>query len=501
MTDLIEPIEDMVGDLFVDRDKELRLCREWVEKIPRDSLNSWALAGRRRTGKTAILVKLFNRLFLEQDRIVPVFITFAEYLDRNEPISFYDFAKIYFEGYLRCYLAFRYRKPMLVRQNAGLTALQRFAEQAGDDYALEICELYEMTKAETDMAAAHSLVQWVINFSMGYAATHNIPTAIIIDEFQILTNAYDPIQKLGRTLTNSFYRASALLVSGSAVTMLTEDALGGQLSGRIAAWHLKPLTREYTHDLVFRLGERFNIKVTEEFAEAVFRVTGGYPYSVVRLLTSSSDAKQNFPSLDALEKVMQFELGNTNGKLWQHYSREFHKYSELLNTGQTTRKVMFWATKYPEEQIDAERVAKEIGSSVEDVQTSLQKLQQADIVMRVSWTLYEGPGYPMLRRYIEYHYRREIEKLAPAEAAKDWHTEYKRLRGQMNNFVGEVAEVYVEGVMRGFDGRETDGAEYFSTEGTVSLPVFKKIERRGGIVSKGIPVEIDLTGEWTGTDP
>jgi len=67
----------------------------------------------------------------------------------------------------------------------------------------------------------------------------------------------------------------------------------------------------------------------------------------------------------------------------------------------------------------------------------------------------------------------------------------------MNNFIGEVAEVYVEAVMRGFDGREADGMAFFNTAGTFTLPVFDRIERRGGIVKKGIPVEIDLTGKWT----
>ncbi len=84
--------------------------------------------------------------------------------------------------------------------------------------------------------------------------------------------------------------------------------------------------------------------------------------------------------------------------------------------------------------------------------------------------------------------------MKPAEAIKDWHTEYQRLQGRMNNFVGEVAEVYVEAVMRAFDGRAGDGMTYFSTAGTVTLPTFKTIERRGGIVKHGIPFEIDLTG-------
>ncbi len=505
MAEIIDPLEDFTGDLFVDRDEEFRLCRKWVDNIPKRHANTWALIGRRRTGKTAILVKFFNKLFHEQDRIVPVFITFAHYVNRREPISFYDFAEEYFGGYFRCYLAFRYRRPMLIRENAEIQAALKVAEEMNDAYALEIYQIYEDIRVRDDMAAAHSLAQWVINFPKGYAATRNIPAAIIVDEFQVLTDAFDPIQKLHRDLTDSFQRAAEtllapLLLSGSAVTLLEEQALGGLLAGRVVIRGLRPLTREHTLDLVFRYAEHHNIKVDETFAEAIYQVTGGYPYSIDRLLLSNSPAVSEFPSLDALEKVMNFELGDPHGSLYEHYNWEFRKYSELLNTGQTTRKVMFWATKYPEERIEAEHVANEIGESFENVQASLEKLLQADIVTRASWTLYNGPGDPMLRRYIGYNYCLEIEKLSPAEAVKDWQNEYRRLRGQMNNFIGETAEVYVEAIMRGFDGREVDGAAYFNTSGNVKLPEFANIERRGGIVHKGIPIEIDLTGEWIETD-
>ncbi len=82
--DRLDPMEDLVGDLFVDWHDELRMCREWVERIPRWHLNSFAFVGRRRTGKTAILVKFFNELFHTQDRVIPVFISFARYLGRRE---------------------------------------------------------------------------------------------------------------------------------------------------------------------------------------------------------------------------------------------------------------------------------------------------------------------------------------------------------------------------------------------------------------------------------
>ncbi len=499
MPEHMTPLEDLAGDLFVNRHEELRLGRLWIQDIPRRHLNSWALVGRRRTGKTAILVKLFNQLFDKQDRIVPIFITFAHYVNRTEPISYYDFAKEYFGGYLRCYLAFRYRKPLFVRETIEIRESVKFAREMNDAYALKLWEMYDGLRREDDMAAAHSLAQWAINFPRGYSATHDMPTAIIIDEFQVLTDVYDPIQQIHHDLTDSLQRASEthwapLLVSGSAVTLMVDAALGGMLSGRIRAWHLKPLSREYTHDLVFRFGKRYHLAVTEAFAEAIYQLTGGYPYSIEVLLTSKVPAVSEYPSLEALEHVMQFELEDVNGALSQHYDWEFRKYSDLLNSGQVTRKVMLWATKYPEERIEAKCVAKEIGVSVDEVQAALEKLVQADLVTRSSWTLFNGPGDPMLRRYIRYHYYQEIEDLSPVEASKDWHAEYQRLQGRMNNFIGEVAEVYVEAVMRAFDGREVDGMTYFSAVGTVTLPTFKTIERRGGIVKHGIPFEIDLTG-------
>ncbi len=498
MPEHITPLEDLVGDRFVNRHEELRLCRRWVERIPLDHLNSWALAGRRRTGKTAILVKFFNHLFDKQDRVVPIFITFARYVRRPEPITYYDFAKEYFGSYLRCYLAFRYRKPSFVREAVEIGESVKLAHEMKDALAIKLCDIYEELRIQTDPAAGYSLAQWVINFPKGYAATHDMPTAIIIDEFQVLTNVYDPLQHVHHDLTDSFQWASEthwapLLLSGSAVSLLVDAAFGGMLSGRIRPRHLRPLTREYAHDLVFRLGKQYQISITEAFAEAVYQLTGGYPYSIKTLLSSHTAEVAEFPSLEALEQVMQFELEHIDGALAVHYEWEFRKYSEVLNSGQTTRKVMFWVTKFPDEQIDVERVAKEVGVSVDEVRDSLEKLVQVDLVTRSGWTLFNGPDDPMLRRYVRYHYYREIEGLKPAEAMKDWKLEYKRLQGRMNNFWGEVAEVYVEAVMLAFDGREVDGMTHFNIAGTVTLPKFKTIERRGGIVKQGIPFEIDLT--------
>ncbi|MEZ4736025.1 MAG: hypothetical protein R3E79_53735 [Caldilineaceae bacterium] len=59
--------------------------------------------------------------------------------------------------------------------------------------------------------------------------------------------------------------------------------------------------------------------------------------------------------------MVSFELTNPQGELFKHYNAEFHKYSKLLNDGATTKQVMFWTTKYPDQRIEVEEIAEKSG--------------------------------------------------------------------------------------------------------------------------------------------
>lgn len=434
----IDPLEDLVGDLFVDRDAELNRFWRWAMSMPSPlPHDSHALIGRRRTGKTALMVKLFNRLYHEQTRVLPVFVSFAEYLKRPEPqISWSEFAEEYLTGYLRSYLAFRYRQPGLLRNRATLDELKPFMAQVQDDLASNLVARYDQAKANPQ-ASLKGLVSWIVNFPSAEADQRQMPTVILIDEFQVLATAYNEERQIQWGITSLFQNAvethwAPVLVSGSAVSTLVHEALAGALSGRFSYHFIEPLPHEHAYDLVFRLGERYGVSVTEELAEAIWQISGGYPYSIEALMTSEAPAIQHYPDLAALAEVVAFEISDNRGKLYQHNFTEFEKYSHLLNSGQLTKKVMFWATKYPDQMIDETRIATELGESLENVQASLKKLRQVDVIQPVTWSRYNGPSDPMLRRYIEYNHHREIENLAPAEALKDWQQEYASLQGKLN---------------------------------------------------------------------
>ncbi|MEM7535117.1 MAG: hypothetical protein AAF639_23275 [Chloroflexota bacterium] len=491
-----------VSEHFVDRDEILDELQEWATQFPKQSASTHALIGRRRTGKTSILMKLYEYLFYKQQTVLPVFITFEDFLLREGPISTLEYIETFLGGYIASYAAFRLRQPELLTIANKWDRLREIVEPQADDLLQELYQRFDRLVVDNDANRLASFARGLPTDPTWYAQQKKMPTIVIIDEFQMVTQVHHPVLDRIRSMTGAYVSAveslvAPMLVSGSAVSLLVNRALADGLSGRIGGfYYVDPLPQKYTHDLVFRLAAEYKLKADEAFAEMVWKVTKGYPYSVYCLMATKSPERKKYPNLDALNKVVEFELTNSRGQLWHHYGSEFAKYSEELNDGLTTRKVMFWATKYPKKRIDVKQIAKTIGETEATVRASLEKLQWVDIVMRVGLRSHEGPSDPMLRRFIEYEYYLEIEELSPKEALKDWHQEFLSLQGSVNKFVGHVAEGYVYAILSGFDGRTVQGKRYFNLDQDVILPPFTKIERRGGIVQKNKPFEMDLICEY-----
>ena len=501
MNQRLAPLEETANEWFVNRKELIDYFWTWANGIPHPGRHSTAFAGLRRTGKTAIIHRVFNRLFHEQDRVMPVFISFEQYLYRPDPMTTYEFAHDFFGGYLRSYLAFRYRRPDFLRRELNILDASQFAAEVDDKIALELIESYNLTSNGSNHLRSTSLSYTVIAMPRAYAAIHDMPTAVFIDEFQLLTNCYDPDDGFTKDLTNAFQKASEskvapLVVSGSSVNLLLGQATGGALAGRLRRQILGPLEEEHALDMILRLGAFEGIEITEEFALAIWTLTQGYPYAIESLLQTDAPAKARYPDPVALDEVLRFELTNPSGLLFEHYNLEFNKYSTLLNDGQTTKKVMFWATKYPDEQIDTEVVAQEIGVERAEVQESLLKLEQLDIVRRTTGSLYNGPTDPMLIRFIEFRYQREVEELSAIQAAENLQQQIRKDRGAESYVVGQMAEIIVGAVMRGFDGRRLDGESYFSFPEPITVPKFKQIDHRWGVIEDGEPKELDLIGEY-----
>jgi len=73
-------LKEKIGnpDLFTGRKKELAFFLKWIEGIKKEISPSMAILSRRKTGKTAILQRLYNLTFEHNDRVIPFYYEIKE---------------------------------------------------------------------------------------------------------------------------------------------------------------------------------------------------------------------------------------------------------------------------------------------------------------------------------------------------------------------------------------------------------------------------------------
>ncbi|MEM7128300.1 MAG: hypothetical protein AAF702_18355 [Chloroflexota bacterium] len=269
------------------------------------------------------------------------------------------------------------------------------------------------------------------------AWTHDMPTAMFVDEFQVLTRVLDLDDGRVRNLTDSFQHAcetrhAPMLISGSSVSMLVGDALGGLLSGRFKVRRLEPLSQEHAIDMIFRLVRVNGIEITGALALAIWEWTRGYPYSIEAILNSDLPDVERLPSIDELDKIVLFELTQGQGALWGHYESEYGKYVRELNGDDVTRKILLWIVNYPDEHIHPKRVLEAFDLDVLQIRESLEILDQIDILDRATISTYLGPSDPLMREYLKYAHYVDVDDLLRTDAAAKLSQELNRKQGEIN---------------------------------------------------------------------
>ena len=73
-------LKEKIGnpDLFSGRQKELSFFLKWIDGIKREISPSTALLSRRKTGKTALLQRLYNLTFEKNDKVIPFYYELKE---------------------------------------------------------------------------------------------------------------------------------------------------------------------------------------------------------------------------------------------------------------------------------------------------------------------------------------------------------------------------------------------------------------------------------------
>ncbi|MDM8518268.1 hypothetical protein QUF76_18890, partial [Desulfobacterales bacterium HSG16] len=227
-------LEEKIGnpELFTGRKNELTYFLNWADRIKGKISQSTAILSRRKTGKSALLQRLYNLTFQKNEKVIPFYFEI-----RETDQWLHDFARNFLFTFILQYIAFKTRKKEYFHYTRGnYSRVLKALEKEKLDYISHMIEDAELAdrQEKTDLL-------WDIARELPRMAAEHTDERVlqIIDEFQFINrfifrdkSCKDRIDNLaGSYLHTCEYKNAPMLVAGSWVGWLMSFFLPVNSSG------------------------------------------------------------------------------------------------------------------------------------------------------------------------------------------------------------------------------------------------------------------------------
>ena len=471
--------QSVPADEFTDREEIIGMLIERATNTPRDMTLSASIVGQRRLGKTAVMEQVYNRLFWEQDEVVPIYFNFEA-----RPTTSTEFAWIYFTNFLQQYIAFRLKDDNLARltdRDVEPSDLVVLAETLTDDpiahFAGGMFRLLSSPTAllHTKLEAAIYLPRQVMEYNRARWKPET-PIFVMLDEFQniLLINYSDgkPARMTGLYQWAVEGRQCPHFVTGSAVRLINQEVLGtGALFGRFRYIEFPPMENVYGLELVEKLAFKYGLTIPEPVAGYVVTRCGGNPFYIRCVVMQATE--QRLPGVDseqAVNNLIAHEI--THGQIWRDWGSQLQRYFEQINSYYISKRILFYAARYEDERVVPEDIAATVKRPVEEVNDVLRQLAFAEMIDARGGNIFYNVKDPLLRDFIKSQYEMDVEGEPWKRVYTELLKEYESLRGKYADLVGTLVEARLAVLLNRFDGRTAPG-RLFHVEGEVQLPRFE----------------------------
>ncbi|MEM7539494.1 MAG: hypothetical protein AAF639_45480, partial [Chloroflexota bacterium] len=401
-----DPIAERVGfGMFTDREREMDRLMKWVDRVGRKTGRSRALVSHRRYGKTALLERLYNRIFWKRKGVMPFYF---ELHDGIQQIWIKELADIYFYAFVQQFLAYRTQDALLAfNPNISREHLYEIAEKHQETSITERIRWWNEDGNMSDHIKIHSVMHTIIH---SVAVETGLSIIVMFDEFQRLNRVVYRDEACTRPFeryTDSFSTAAEssrapMLIAGSEVTALTDEALWGSMLGRVGTSHIGRLPIAGAVQLVNKFAKEHGLDIQFDVAYRISRLVDGHPYYIWCLFNSVySDA--DLTTEDGVKAILAFEVGNRQGHIRKFWYYHFGHHLETFNLPHA-RRLIVYLSQYPdklqetEESVHLKKLHEDLSLpiSIEETDKILQKLIWCDLVWEHAHQQYGGLSDPLL---------------------------------------------------------------------------------------------------------
>ncbi len=455
MQDFVYALKERIGHpaLFCGRQREMNLLLNWCDLIPKKLAKSRALLGRRKSGKTAIMQRVFNTLWSRNGQVIPFYF---EVLDQSKWLL--KFADEYFRTFLTQYISFKTRTPL--EEEASLyewNILNDMLTDLKNEKILSMVASFQNYLVKED---EHHTTRLAFHAPATFTSYDHVFFVIMIDEMQYMLKYLF----LDKELTNQAQRVpgafhglvelkyAPMLVSGSYVgwmhKMMQEIFVGGRLKSTPVSPKLKPAEGM---EAVYRYAEHYEIPMTERLALTINHLTQSDPFYIATLFRSDWE-QSDFSCEEGIIQTFTHEMLDREGELFKTWAEYIDQTVKKVNDVYG-KKMLLYLSREREQESTREEIRQYLGwpeAKDREVEEKLEIFEYGGLIKRGHTDFhYQGIPDDVLDLIFRTRYEYEIERVEPDVAGeltakiRQLEQEKHSLQGALNELKGRMLELVV----------------------------------------------------------
>ncbi|MCP4401877.1 MAG: hypothetical protein GY801_31830, partial [bacterium] len=438
-------LKEKIGnpELFTGRKRELDFYLKWTTHITRESSQSSAILSRRKTGKTALLQRLYNITFEKNMGVIPFY-----YEVKEGKQWVVDFCRDFYLTFLYQYIAFRSRKPEYVdlsrKPDKDFVNAGRLACQEELDYLLDSIQGVQRLVEDKNTGLLWDAVRetpWIL------AMQRKESIVQIVDEFQYLNSEmyWDEAKtNLADDLASGYmrtaeYKNAPLLVSGSWVGWLS--SMLNKMTGRFQMDFLEPLPEHEAVETVFKYALLEDIPVTEATAYLITQSCEGNPAYIGALMRSRCP-NNDLTTENGVLQALEFETLDERGSIkntWKEYLQSALPRVNAVHAKQ----IILYLCKYKEQQILRRDLLRDLNLPMteEELERKMEILIRADIVEHGRTNArYQAVRDSLFDKVFRGMYAEDIEAFDPREITNEYKALFETARRKYRQLLGKYSQ-------------------------------------------------------------
>ncbi len=454
-------LQEKIGnpDLFTGRRKELTYFSKWINGIKKGISKSTAILSRRKTGKTALMQRLYNLTFEKNNGVIPFY-----YEVKEGPIWALEFCRDFYLTFIWQYIAYKTRKPEYVEPSPDLKgsfqAAQEVARQEGLPYLSGDLRGIEAAFNRRSVDATWLAVRDAPRLLAG---RQNEKIVQMIDEFQYLNSEIYrdeattiPAEHFAAGyMSTAEYRDAPLLISGSWIGWLRE-LIHTMLPSRFRETELEEMPEDETVEMIYKYTQIYEMPITEEVVYAMAKLCEGNPFYVSAIFESGY-AALDLTTEEGLLNALQYETLNERGHIravWMEYlGKVFYKVNQ-----ENAKNIVLHLCQHRDREVSRQELMKKLKLQMteRDLEEKLHSLVKSDLIERGrSNFYYRGVQDNIFDKVFRGEYADDIRNFDPKEITQEYKALYEQAKqdywevlGRHNQMKGLFAEFAIINQLR-----------------------------------------------------